>query len=101
MYIIGDIAYAGNTEKVLKVVEIKVFAELCMLVTFSNGEKRIFDASSLLDYPIYRKLQDYEIFKNAYIENGIIVWNDGEIDISPETVYEKSFEYEQELKNII
>lgn len=35
--------------------------------------------------------------KNAYIEHGIIVWDNGNIDISPETVYENSFVYEQEI----
>lgn len=95
MFIKNDIAYAGKFEKELKVISIKVVSELCMLVTFSTGEERIFDASELLKYPIYQKLENYEIFKNAYIENGIIVWDNGAIDISPETVYSNSFEYEQ------
>lgn len=98
MYILGDIVYAGNNNEMLKVNNIKVIAELYMLVTFSSGEKRVFDVSKLLEYPIYKKLEDYEIFKSAYVENGIIVWNNGEIDVSPETVYINSFEYEQEIK---
>lgn len=95
MFVKNDIAYAGKFEKELKVTSIKVVLKLCMLVTFSTGEERIFDASELLKYPIYKKLEDYEVFKNAYIENGIIVWDNGTIDISPETVYANSFEYEQ------
>ena len=98
MYIVNDVAYAENfNNKNLKIVELKIISELCMLVTFSNGEKRIFDAQFLMQYPIYKKLQDFNIFKNAYIENGIIVWNNGEIDIGVDTVYDNSFVYEQQL----
>lgn len=97
MFIKNDIAYAGKFEKELKVTSIKVVSKLCMLVTFSTGEERIFDASELLKYPIYKKLENYEVFKNAYIEKGIIVWDNGAIDISPETVYLNSFEYEQNI----
>ena len=99
MYILNDIAYAGdNNETLLKIENIKIIAELYMLVTFSSGEKRIFDVSKLIEYPIYKELKNFEIFKNAYIENGIIVWKDGEIDISPEAVYVNSFEYEEEIR---
>lgn len=98
MYIVNDIAYAENfNNKELKIVDIKVVSELCMLVTFSNGEKRIFDAKYLLQYPAYKNLEDFEIFKNAHIENGVIVWENGAIDIGIDTVYENSFVYEQEL----
>ena len=98
MYIIDDIAYAENfNSKALKIVELKIVSELCMLVTFSNGEKRIFDAKYLIQYPIYKKLEDFEIFKNAYIENGIIVWNSGDIDIGVYEVYNNSYVYEQKL----
>lgn len=98
MYILDDIAYADNyNSEQIKVEEIKVIAELCLLVTFSNGEKRIFDAKKLLKYPAYEKLKDYEIFKDAYIEHGIIVWDSGKIDIAPETVYSNSYIYEQDL----
>ncbi len=98
MYILDDIAYAGNSNEILKIKNIKIIAELYMLVTFSTGEKRVFDVSKLLEYPIYKKLEDYEIFKSAYVENGIIVWDNGEIDVSPETVYANSFEYEQDIR---
>ncbi len=97
MYIINDIAYAENfNNKDLKIVEIKIVSELCILVTFSNGEKRIFDAKYLIKYPAYQKLEDFDMFKKAYLENGVIVWDNGSIDIAPDTVYQNSYEYEQE-----
>lgn len=95
MYVINDIAYAenyNNTE--LKIQEVKVIDVLCMLITFSNGTKRIFDASFLLNYPAYQSLNDFEIFKNPYIDHGTLTWCNGAIDISTETVYENSFVYE-------
>ena len=98
MYILNDIAYAenlGNNE--IKITEIKIVSELCMLVTFLSGEKRIFDAKYLTKYPAYNKLEDFELFKNAYIENGMIVWDNGKIDIAPENVYKNSYEYETNI----
>lgn len=96
MYILNDIAYADNfNNENIKIIEIKIVTDLCMLVTFSNGEKRIFDAKPLLQYPVYEILKDYTIFKNAYVENGIIVLENGKIDISPETVYNNSYVYEE------
>lgn len=98
MYILGDIAYADNyNNEQIKVKKIKVVSELCLLVTFSNEEKRIFDAKELLKYPVYEKLKDFEIFKNAYVEHGIIIWDNGKIDIAPEIVYNNSYVYEQNL----
>lgn len=99
MRILNDIAYADNyNNEQLKIVEIKNISELCMLVMFSNYEKRIFDLSDIVKrYPVYSELKNFEIFKNAYIENGVIVWNNGKLDISVETVYKNSFEYEQNI----
>ena len=98
MHILNDIAYAdeyNNNE--IKVTEIKIISELCMLVSFSNGEKRIFDLQEIVKYPAYEKLKDFSIFKNAYIEHGVIIWDNGKIDIAPETVYKNSYVYEQDI----
>jgi len=98
MRILNDIAYADNyNSENLKVTDIEIISELCMLVTFSNGEKKIFDLIELVKYPAYQKLKDFDCFKKAYIENGIIVWDNGKIDIAPETIYKNSYEYEQDL----
>ena len=97
MYIKDDIVYADNfNAENIKIVEIKIITDLCMLVTFNNGEKRIFDATKILKFPVYEDLKNYEIFKKAYLERGIIVWENGKIDISPEMVYNNSYIYEQE-----
>lgn len=95
MYILNDVVYANDNEVELKVKEFKIIAELYMLVTFSNGEKRVFDLKPLTKYPIYKALENYNIFKEAYIENGVLVWQNGEIDISPETIYKESYKYEE------
>lgn len=97
MYIKDDIVYANNFNiENIKVEKIKIITDLCMLVTFNNGEKRIFDATKILKYPVYEDLKNYEIFKKAYVEHGVIVWKNGKIDISPEMVYNNSYVYEQE-----
>ena len=95
MFICNNVVYANSYNKNnLKIIDIKIISELCMLVTFSNKEKRIFDLKNLTKYPIYKKLEDFNIFKNAYIENGIIVWDNGSIDIGIETVYNNSYSYD-------
>lgn len=98
MHIINDIAYADNlSDTNLKIVDCKIVSELCMLITFSNNEKRIFDAKYLIKYPIYKELENYNLFKNVQIDNGILTWKNGDIDIGVEEVYNNSYIYEQEL----
>lgn len=95
MYILNNIVYADYNKNELKIKEFKIIAELYMLVTFSNGEKRVFDLKPLMEYPIYKPLEDYETFKTARIENGVIVLENGEIDIAPEKIYKESYKYEE------
>lgn len=63
-----------------------------MLVTFSNGETKLFDAT-ILTGQVYESLKDDKIFKNPVIEHGVVTWNDGDIDCSPEYMYKNSYEY--------
>ena len=95
MYIMNGIAYAHEPSESIKVKSLKVVGELCLLLTFTSGEKRIFDASNLLQYPVYEPLEDPEIFNQAYIENGAVIWQHGDIDIAPEALYNQSYKYEE------
>jgi len=94
MYIMNGIAYAAEKQDNIEVKSVKALDDMIMLVTFSTGEKRVFDASYLLEYPAFIPLKNEKVFKSAKVEHGVVVWNDGEIDIAPETMYEKSYEYE-------
>ena len=95
MYIINDIAFAGEPADVIKVQSVKALPDYCLLLTFSTGEKRIFDAYGLLKYSVYKPLIDKDLFNNAYIEGDTVVWCNGTIDIAPETLYYDSFRYEE------
>lgn len=53
MYIVDGIAYAGHPQEALKIVHIRILDDLYMMVTFASGEKRLFDVSPLLSYPVY------------------------------------------------
>jgi hypothetical protein len=89
MYVIDDIAYAGEFRKCTKVAAVRVLENYNLLVTFASGERKIFDFEPLLDFPCYKVLKDKAVFDRVYVEYGTAVWNDGEIDIAPETLYEK------------
>ena len=56
---------------------------------FSNGEKRTFDMSPYLQYTVYSRLTNAAFFSLARVEYGTVTWP-GEIDIAPETLYDRS-----------
>lgn len=93
MYIKDEICYAGELEEGIRVTEAKPLKGQMLLVTFSTGEKRLFD-TSLLKGSAFLPLQDEEIFRNMELFHGVITWNNGEIDIAPETVYLESYSYD-------
>ena len=60
-----------------------------MLLTFANGEKRLYDARPLLDKKLCARLKDVNFFMRARAMYGTVVWND-DVDIAPEHLYEYS-----------
>ena len=89
MYILNGIAYAGEPKPVLKVSGVRPLEDFRLWVRFNNSETRIFDFKPLLKSPAFEPLSNPKTFKNVYIDYGVPVWNNGDIDIAPETLYEK------------
>ena len=77
----------------VKVLDVKILDGRELLLTFKGGEKRVFDAHEL-NGPVFECLSDPEVFKIAGIEDGVVVWLNGEIDCAPEYMYEHSCPYE-------
>lgn len=94
MFIKDGIAYASSTPQGIRAIDARVVNNLSMLVTFSNGETRLFDASDLLAMPAFSPLSDEETFESFSIDHGVACWMDGKIDIAPEAIYEGSYEYD-------
>ena len=61
-----------------------------LLLTFADGEKRVYNARPLLQKSIYHPLKSITFFLNAKVECGTVVWND-DVDIAPEHLYECSY----------
>lgn len=93
MYEINGICYAGKCDEGIKIQEAKVLNGGMMLVTFSTGEKRLFDTTSLKG-TAFEPLKNESVLRNFELFHGVLTWDDGKIDIAPETVYEESFSYE-------
>ena len=88
MYVIDGIAYPKIKKELLKVVEVKTLPEYNLWIKFNNGEIRLFDFSSLLDKPAFVPLNDKTLFNAVSLDHGLPVWQNGDIDISPEYLYE-------------
>ena len=63
-----------------------------LIITFANGEQRIYDAKPLLKENIYAQLRSTTFFLRARADCGTVVWSD-EVDIAPEHLYECSMPY--------
>jgi len=73
----------------LDVVNVAVRPDFVLLLEFENSERRSFDMSAYIDQKPWCRLKSGNMFQAAFVENGTVAWP-GNIDIDPETLYEKS-----------
>lgn len=69
-----------------------VLGDYLLLITFVNGEKKIFNLKPYLKYPVFQPLEDHSKFLDFIIEDGTIEWKCG-ADLSPDTFYLESTNY--------
>jgi len=71
------------------VVKVKAKPGYLLELEFENGEHRLFDMSSIMDKKPFFRLKKTNAFFAAHINYGTVAWP-GNIDIDPETLYERS-----------
>ena len=74
----------------LDVIAVQTRPGYRLLIDFENGESRLFDMRPYLGKRPFTGLEQPGLFDKASVELGTVVWP-GEIDIAPETLYDKSF----------
>ena len=70
-------------------VDVNVLKDKTLLVIFSNGERRTFDLTPLLERKCYARLNDPAFLASVNVQNGCVTWPD-DIDIDPDWLYEDS-----------
>jgi hypothetical protein len=92
MFESNGIVYASSANNLIKIKDAKVTGNMMMLLTFSTGEKRVFDAM-VLSGEAFAPLHNPAVFDDFKIVHGAITWANEEIDCAPEYMYEHSYEY--------
>ena len=77
-------------------VAVKYLHDYTLLITFSNGEKKVYDAQNDIRQGALTKLKNKSFFAQAKIARGSVVWSD-EIDMAPETLYAESVACDEKL----
>ena len=88
MYIKDGIAYADDATPLLKVVALQPMGNYTLLLWFNNEEARMFDFAQMLSSPAFAPLKDQAVFRSVVLDHGVLTWNNGEIDIAPEYLFE-------------
>jgi hypothetical protein len=78
----------------LDVVRVDVVSDFLLDLEFENGERRRFDMKPLLGLKPWNRLTDPREFRRVRVDYGTVVWP-GEIDVAPETLYDRSFPLEK------
>jgi hypothetical protein len=76
----------------IEVQSVEVVADYNLLLTFNNGQRRCFDMQPYLKFPVFRRLENLGFFALARVDYGTVTWP-GDIDIAPETLFERSMPY--------
>lgn len=73
----------------LDVIHVKAKPDFKLFLQFENGERRQFDMAAYIDQKPWVRLRLNNAFQGAFVENGTVAWP-GNIDIDPETLYDRS-----------
>ena len=79
-----------------KIRSVKTRPGKTLVVTFENGDKKVYDCTPLLRADTFRPLQDEAIFRCAHVDShgyGVI-WND-EIDLAESEIWINGRDAEQ------
>ena len=79
----------------LSVKQVKPLEDFKLLLTFENGEARIFDMNPYLEKGIFKELKDIVMFNSVKVSFDSIEWQN-EADMDPEVLYEDSIPYYKE-----
>lgn len=71
----------------LCVVDVTASTDYTLTLTFSDGQKKLFDFKPLLSKNIYQELNNLNLFMKAETDGCGVIWND-DIDIDPTWLYE-------------
>ncbi len=88
MYISDGIAYAGEKTPTIKVCGVRPMKDHKLWLRFTTGKVKVFDFKPLLRQPAFAPLEDEATFSGVYIDYGVTVWNNGDIDIAPQYLYD-------------
>lgn len=69
-----------------RIKEVQPLENYRLLLTFSNGEKGIYNCSPLLQFGVFKELQEYSYFRQVDVCDGAIAWPHNQ-DICPDTLY--------------
>ena len=71
MFELNGILYAGSPKEMLKIKDAKITGNMMMLLTFSSGEKRVFDAK-ILKGDVFKPLENDDVFRSFEIVHGAV-----------------------------
>lgn len=74
--------YAGVTD-------VQPLPDFRLLLTFDNGERRLFNAEPYLDKGMFRELRDASVFNSVRVSFDTVEWANG-ADLCPEMLYIES-----------
>ena len=86
--------FRSEQEPIIKVCGVRPLPGHRLWLRFTTGEAKVFDFTPLLKDAGFAPLADEHTFAGVYIDYGVTVWNDGDIDIAPEYLYRHSKEAE-------
>jgi len=73
------------------VIDAVYIEEYRINLKFKNGKTGIVNLAEYISTgEVFKPLQSLEDFKKFSVDYGTLTWNNGEIDIAPETLYEKA-----------
>ena len=84
-----ELCRAGEPKPITKVLSVRPLDDYKLWIRFTNGDVKEFDFTPLLDEPAFKPLKDKTVFNSVYVDFGCTVWNNGDIDIAPEYLFEK------------
>lgn len=81
-----------------RVQKVQLTNDFHLILTFTNGEEKVFDMKPYLSKGVFKELDDVSLFAKAHVAWGTVVWNK-DIDMSPDTLYLDSKVKELDLQD--